>query len=99
MSDILEDIKERLAAIGFLDAKVELVIMDVRKDWNGERPYISVKIDVDKKMSERNCRMMLEFKNGESVPLLARRYQITRQRVWKIIKELSTALPCAVDKN
>ncbi len=86
MSDILEDLKRRLVEIGFVDPKIELIIMAVRRDWRGERPYISLKNDVQLKTKERNRAIIREFKNGESIALLARRYGISRQRVHAIIK-------------
>jgi len=86
MSDILEDLRQRLVAIGFNDPKIERVVMEIRQDWAGERPYIGVKYEVDKVISERNRAIIRAFKDGERVPLLARRYNLSRQRVWKIIK-------------
>lgn len=86
MADILEDLKTRLQDIGFVDPRIEIVISQIRSDWGGERPYIAVKVEADRRMSERNRKIIREFKDGESVPLLARRYGITRQRIWKIIK-------------
>jgi Mor family transcriptional regulator len=85
MSDILEDLKIRLIAIGFKDPKIDCVIMEIRKDWRGERPYISDKNDADNKIRERNRSIIREYKNGESVALLVRRYGISRQRIYAII--------------
>lgn len=86
MADILDDLKKRLQDLGFTDPKIEVVISQIRTDWGGERPYIAVKVEADRRMSERNRKIIREFKGGESVPLLSRRYGISRQRIWKIIK-------------
>jgi Mor family transcriptional regulator len=86
VSDILEDLQERLVAIGFNDPKIENVILEIRKDWRGERPYISVKNDAEIKARERNRSIIREYKNGESVALLVRRYGISRTRIYAIIK-------------
>jgi Mor family transcriptional regulator len=86
-NDILQDLKERLEAIGFNDPKIEKVIFETRSDWAGERPYISVKIDIDKKMSERNRAIMLDYKKGESVIFLSRRHHLSRKRIYEILKE------------
>lgn len=60
----------------------------VRRDWGGERPYIA-------KLGEPSQRRQLErardrqiradYRRGEHVPLLARRYGISERRVYKII--------------
>jgi Mor family transcriptional regulator len=85
MADILDDLKKRLQDLGFVDPKIELVISQIRTDWGGERPYIAVKVEAERRMSERNRKIIREFKDGESVTLLARRYGISRQRIWRII--------------
>lgn len=85
MTDILEDLKQRLAQIGFVDVQIDKVVMDVRHDWAGERPYISAKLEYQRKMSERNRQIIRDYKNGESIAFIARRYGISRQRVHKII--------------
>jgi Mor family transcriptional regulator len=83
--DILEDLKSRLIDIGFNDPKIDKVIMAIRTDWRGERPYISIKDDAETKIKERNRSIIREYKNGESVALLARRHGISRTRIYAII--------------
>lgn len=85
MTDIIDDLKQRLAAIGFADAKIDKVMLEVRHDWHGERPYISIKCEYQYKQSERNRAIIRAYKSGESVSLLARRYGLSRQRISKII--------------
>jgi Mor family transcriptional regulator len=92
--DILEDLKkeleERLKEIGFKDPKIERVVIEsisvVRTAWKGERPYIGVRMEIDKKMSERNRSIIRDYKAGERVNFLVRRYGLTRQRINQIIK-------------
>jgi hypothetical protein len=84
--DILEDLHARLVAIGFSDPKIEKVVMDIRTDWRGERPYIGVRYEAERRMSARNRAIIRAFKDGESAPLIARRFGISRARVWQIIK-------------
>lgn len=86
MSDILEDLRVRLVDIGFEDPRIDKVVMEIRRDWAGERAYIGARYEVDKKLSERNRAIIRDFKNGERVPLLVRRYNLSRQRIWAIIK-------------
>lgn len=89
--DILADIKQRIADKLCLAEEVAdmlgLVLDEVRQDWGGERPYIAKSgEDVRRQMSARNRAIIREFKNGERVPYLARKYGVSRQRIWTIIK-------------
>lgn len=84
-NDILEDLQERLLAIGFKDPKIEKVIFELRSDWNGERPYISTKVEIDRQLSIRNQSIIRDFKLGERVCFLARRYKLSRKRIYEII--------------
>ncbi len=84
--DILEDLYTRLVQIGFKDPKIERVVMEVRTDWKGERPYIGVRMEIDRQMSERNRSIIRDHKAGERVTFLARRYGLSRKRIWEIIR-------------
>lgn len=84
--DILEDLYTRLVQIGFKDPQIERVVMEVRTDWKGERPYIGVRMEIDRKMSERNRSIIRDHKAGERVTFLARRYGLSRKRIWEIIR-------------
>lgn len=85
MIDILEDLKKRLADIGFKDATIEKVIMDVRHDYAGDRVYIGCNYAFQHRQSERNRSIIRDYKAGESFVFLARRYNLSRQRIAKII--------------
>lgn len=83
--DILKDLHERLIAIGFNDPKITKVVFEVARDYEGERPYISTKPEKDCMMSERNRAIIRDFRSGERITFLSRRYGLSRQRIWKII--------------
>lgn len=83
--DILEDLRQRLLDIGFTDPKIERVVMEVRNDWRGEQAYIGPQYESNRRMSARNMQIIRDFKAGERIAFLARKYGISRQRVWKII--------------
>lgn len=85
MTDILDDFKNRLIAIGFQNVTLEKVVMEVRHDWAGERVYIGVNYEVQRKHSERNRKIIHDYKAGESIIFLSRRYGLSKQRIWKII--------------
>lgn len=84
-NDILQDLEERLKQIGFDDPKIQKVVMEVRNDWHGERPYISIKYEMDKTRSERNEKIKRDYKNGESIQFLQRRYGLSRKRIYEIL--------------
>ncbi len=50
--------------------------------WHGCEPYIGRASS----HAERNRAIIRDFKNGERVPFLARRYKLTRVRIWQILK-------------
>jgi Mor family transcriptional regulator len=83
--DILEDFQARLIAIGFKDPQIEKLCIEVRQDWAGERTYISCQYELKKQVSARNRSIIRDFKSGERVALLARRYGLSRKRIYEII--------------
>jgi Mor family transcriptional regulator len=85
MSDILDDLKTRLVAIGFENATIEKVVLEIRHDWAGERVYIGANYEFQRKHSERNRNIIKDYKAGESIVFLSRRYGLSRQRIWKIV--------------
>lgn len=85
MIDILEDLKKRLADIGFKDATIEKVIMDVRHDYAGDRVYIGADYEYRRQLCDRNRSIIRDYKAGESIIFLARRYKLSKQRISKII--------------
>lgn len=87
MTDILQDLEDRLKAIGFQDPKIERVVLEVRKDYQGERPYISMKYEKDRQISKRNRQLVADFKRGDSALILKRRYQLSKAQVYKILHD------------
>ena len=95
MSEFVEDLKASLAAglarelrqfgitpetAGMVAALV--VDKEVVPRWRGCEPYIGA----GNPNAARNRSIIREWRNGESVPLIARRYSLSRVRIWQIIK-------------
>lgn len=56
-------------------------------NWSGERPYIGkLGKDARRMTSLRNRSIIRDYKSGESLPLLARRYGLSKVRIWQIIQ-------------
>ena len=68
-------------------------------EWGGERPYVGRTAAAEAKMSRRDAAIYREWKAGERVPALARKYRISRSRIYCIVSEnsksahLSSPLP------
>lgn len=86
ITDLCRRLSERLGAP--LAPDIDAVAAEVRRDWGGERPYIARNGEGDPGAMERRNRAILrEWRGGERVAYLARRYGISRQRVWQIVRE------------
>lgn len=57
----------------------------IRERWGGDRPYISRRAGYGS--SSRNQAIVRDHRNGERVPYLARRYQLTPRRILQILSE------------
>lgn len=67
---------------------LDRVEQDVRRDWGGDRPYINkTATGDDDAISERNRAIKRDWKSGERVEFLSRRYHLSRRRIWQIVKE------------
>lgn len=95
MTDIVKDtfdrIRSAMVELGLLspdiDDKMRLAERAVRQDWGGERPYIAKgSEDAARQMSARNRAIIRDWKNGERLCFIARKYGISRQRVKQIIE-------------
>lgn len=93
--DILHDTFERLRGVltelGVLSPIVEDHIAEVersvRRDWAGDRPYIARHAeDVIRQLSERNRAILRDWHAGERVDTIARKYGISKKRVYAILK-------------
>lgn len=93
MSDFIDDLNRRIiegmTKLGITPETAAMVaaemVMDVRRDWAGERPFIGSR-EPDSRQSERNREIIRAHKAGESMGQLAKRHKISRQRVDQIIK-------------
>lgn len=93
--DLIRDILERVAARlpGTLTKKLAQEIeRETRQHWAGDRPYVAKN---GNEAASRNCAILRDWRNGERVALIARRYKISRVQVWRIVcKEKDvTSLP------
>lgn len=91
MSEFVDDIKARIIAgltekLGVTPETAGMVATEVvgglREAWAGCEPYINK----GNSNGQRNRAIIRDWKNGESVPLLARRYSLSRVRIWQIVK-------------
>lgn len=85
--DIVRDILDRVA--GAPNRPLEDLEQEIRRDYGGERVYVPK--DGDKAQTEismRNAAIRADYRRGESIALLIRRYRISRQRVHQIVKDL-----------
>lgn len=55
----------------------------VRERWGGDRPYIAKRQGEGR--SDRNAAIRRDFQRGESIPLLMRRYQLSRVTIWRVL--------------
>ena len=93
MCNFLDDLGriayEQCIALGISEETAQLVgnavPKKVARDYNGERPYIGRSIEVEREMSARNRAIIREWKAGERVALLSRRYGISARRIRQII--------------
>ena len=85
--DFIKDILQRLAQMLPAETLTESISRDfeqaIRNYYGGDRLYIA-KNEGD--ASERNEAICRDWLNGERIPLIARRYGISRSWVWKIVK-------------
>lgn len=91
--DIVRDILDRVRTAfreegGFSDDLMQQVEAQIRADWGGDRPYITKAGESEKQaISARNAAILRDWSNGERVPLIARKYGVSRVRVWNIVRE------------
>ena len=83
--DIVADILQRVVAItpGFTAALAAQVDRDVRDLWGGDRPYIARR--AGEGSSQRNAAIRRDWRAGERIGLLVRKYGLSRQRIHQIL--------------
>lgn len=93
MSDLIDDTYRRLVEtlvnkLGTCEQTASMVaaefVMDMRRDWAGERPYIGSR-PVDGRQGERNRAIIRAVKDGNSLSRVAREHKISRERVRQIV--------------
>ncbi len=85
--DIIRDILDRV--YGGKDRTPEEIECELRKDYGGERVYIPKDGDREHaEISERNTAIRADWLRGERMELIVRRYRVTRQRIYQIVKGL-----------
>ena len=85
--DIVADILQRVVALtpGFTAALAAQVDRDVRDLWGGDRPYIARR--AGEGSSQRNAAIRRDWRAGERIGYLVRKYGLTRQRIHQIVTE------------
>ena len=93
MCNFLDDLGriayEQCLALGISEQTAQLVgsaiPRQVGSEYNGERPYIGKGADAFREMSARNRAIIRDWKAGERVALLSRRYGISARHVRRVI--------------
>lgn len=63
------------------------------RDRRGARPYITALEDAQRRVIARDRQLVRRWREGESLPLLARVYGLSRQRVWQIVRARTAPAP------
>lgn len=86
--DVIVDVLERLKARGAVpDAVAAEVEAEARRYWGGERCYVAKagESPVRREARDRAASIRADFRKGERVKLLARRYELTERHVRRIL--------------
>lgn len=88
MSDILTHILDCVAdAVQLPEDVREMLDASIRSECGGDRHYITRQGEAYRnEMSDRNRAIIREWRAGERISYLARKYGITKQRVSKIVQ-------------
>ena len=93
-NDIVNDILARVAESAAKQPGTALdedllkkIERDVRQQWGGDRPYIGLK--TGEGHSERNSRIYRQHLQGERSEFLARRHNLSKSQVDRIIGQAS----------
>lgn len=92
--DILKDVEERLIEAKVKPAeRVHEVIDAVRRDYYGEKHYVSRFGESPKQViSRRNAEIVRDYMRGERIKFLARKYGVSVKRIYAVLK-ISRSLP------
>ena len=101
-SEFLADASERLIhtmrGLGISQQVAGMVAAEwqasVTRDWGGERPYIGKQAAAAMEMSRRDAAICRDWKAGERVPALVRKYKIGRRMIYNIVSRQSVDMEC-----
>lgn len=85
--DIIDDMLSLVLTLapGFTAALAAQADAQIRARWGGDRPYIAARRGAGS--SARNAAIRRDYwQNGERIPLLERRYGLSKSRIWEILK-------------
>jgi Mor family transcriptional regulator len=87
MNDLLADVLQRVSAITRLPPEqIQAIEAELRADWGGDRAYIARMGECGARLqAQRDIRIRQEHRNGESVRLLSRRWNLSDRRIRQII--------------
>lgn len=86
--DVIVDVLQRVSESADVpDATLKQVERDARHYWGGARPYIRQAGESPRRAqaSDRASRIRAEHRDGERIPLLARRHGISERHVRRIL--------------
>ena len=85
--DILREILDRVSNVdGVSNNLLEQIEQDVRRDLGGDRYYLAKAGEkTHDEASIRNRAIKTDYRHGESVALLERRYKLSRRRIYQIL--------------
>ena len=80
---------DSLSTLGHLTREaVEQIESDVRSEWGGDRYYLGRVGESDQmavERSMRNAAILRDWRNGERIELLMRRYRLSRSTIYAIL--------------
>lgn len=89
LDDLCRIAYEQCLALGISEETAQLVAnavpRGVARDYTGERPYIGKGEDSNREMSARNRAIIRDWRAGERVALLARRYGLSARHIRRVI--------------
>lgn len=84
MADIIQRVRAR--GVPLSEEVAAQVQFEVRGDWGGERHYIAKVGECGKlQLTARDRQIRADANRGERVALLARRYGLSKKRIWQIL--------------
>ena len=86
--DVISDVIDRVAAAAKVpEAVARQVERDARTYWGGERPYIRKAGESPRRAAahERAARVLADFRRGEHIRLIARRYELSERHVRRLL--------------